>query len=94
MLADQQLREDIQERTGVSSRGYLIPTKKLREEARDMQRHGYKSSQSVDENQGSGNGEVMDLVSQVCSNDSLQKPISVRDEQQYPRGLCSGSVKL
>lgn len=42
MLEDEKLREEIQEQTGVSSRGYLIPPKKLREEATDMIRHNYE----------------------------------------------------
>lgn len=42
MLEDEKLRKEIQERTGVSSRGYLIPPKKLREEATDMIRHNHE----------------------------------------------------
>ncbi|CAM9629531.1 unnamed protein product, partial [Discosporangium mesarthrocarpum] len=40
MLEEARLREEIQERTGVSSRGYLIPSKKLREEVQDQLRSG------------------------------------------------------
>lgn len=38
MIRDQRLRQEIEEATGVSSRGYLVPTKELQNEARDMLR--------------------------------------------------------
>lgn len=36
MLEDAAIREEIQERTGVSSRGFLIPKKEVREEVLGM----------------------------------------------------------
>lgn len=40
VLEEERIRLEVQERTGVSSRGYMVPTKQAREEARDMLRKG------------------------------------------------------
>ncbi|CAM9922629.1 unnamed protein product, partial [Sphacelaria rigidula] len=43
VLEEARIRHAVQEITGVSSRGYMVPTQKARDEARDMLRKGNTS---------------------------------------------------
>lgn len=52
MHEEAKIRDEIQERTGVSSRGFLIPQKKIRKEVQGMLSAGNQRQLMVDDDDG------------------------------------------
>lgn len=80
MLEEARIRHAVQEITGVSSRGYMVPTQKARDEARDMLRKGNTSGRKVleaaaaaDEENG-GAAAIARVTSEVSDGYEINRP--------------------
>lgn len=75
MHEEARVRDEIQERTGVSSRGFLIPQKKVREEVLGMLSAGNQRQLMDDDNRRSAVATIGVLQSDVSLSFAFRFPM-------------------
>lgn len=79
VLEEARIRDAVQEITGVSSRGYMVPTKEARDEARDMLRKGNTSGRKIleaaaAEEENGGAAAIARVTSEVYDGYEMNRP--------------------